>query len=225
MLHLRLTRHCSHLVFSVAQQRSLTAARIPHKPKAQLAASAVNLLPLHPSSRRTMADDASYNTFLAKANADPSATTSSQSTKTQSTSQAKSKFDPSSLPNDSLPTSLQSIACNPSHTYTSDTDSEWEPTFFSYSGSGPPSISDFKKCLAHDSHKQGSIEELSVQDFDPQGQHKAVVDAVRQAGQGGSGEAKVFRVEIGSTRVAYYVLTVAEDGRKLVGVVTNAVES
>ena len=171
-----------------------------------------------------MADDASYNTFLTKANADLSSADTTDK-KTQSTSQAKSKFDPSSMPNDSIPASLESVVCSDDYTYTSDTDSQWEPTFFSYSGSGPPSLSDFKKCLNHDEHKQGDVVELSLEDFDPRGQYKAVIDAVAQAGRGGKGEVKVFRVETGKTRVAYYLVTLAEDRRKLVGVVTKAVES
>ena len=69
------------------------------------------------------------------------------------------------------------------------------------------------------------MEELSIGDFDPRGQYQAITDAVTGAGTGGRGEVRVFRVEVSRTRVEYYVVTVAEDGRKLIGVVAKAVES
>ncbi len=87
-------------------------------------------------------------------------------------------------------------------------------------------MSDFEKCLAHDNYPGGNeVEELSVEEFDPRGEYKGVINAVRQAGKG---EVVVFRVAGEGARVEYYVLTLAdgkEGGRKLVGVVTKAVES
>jgi hypothetical protein len=66
------------------------------------------------------------------------------------------------------------------------------------------------------------VEELSVGDFDPRGQYKEIIQRVEQAGKGKKG-VKVFRVQASSTRAEYYVLTVGE--KKLIGVVTRAVES
>jgi hypothetical protein len=180
-----------------------------------------------------MADDASYNTFLAKANADPSATPADTTSKTQSTSQAKSKLDPSVQPNASVPPSIQAIVSNYEYTYTSDTDSQFEPVFFSYSGEGKPSVEDFEKCLEHDEHKdvkgKGKVEELSTSEWDSRGTYGKVVDAVAQVGEGGKGKVQIFRVETGATRVEYFVVTVwggkKEMGRKIVGVKVRAVES
>lgn len=159
---------------------------------------------------RTMADDASYGAFLQKANQGVSSGGSNQP---QSTSQARSKFDPtqSGASNGTVPKAIADIQA----TYVSDTDSDFEPVFFAYSGSGLPSPKDFEKCL----NGKGSAEELKENEFDPRGQYKQVIEAVKSAGKG----VKIFRVEIGGTRVEYYVLTLG-DG-KLLGVVARAVES
>jgi hypothetical protein len=166
-----------------------------------------------------MSDDASYMSFLNKANADPKAGQGSTMAESESTSQRRSEQDPSSS-SDSLPPSLQSL---PDVTYASDTDSPFEPVLFSYSGAGLPSVKDFKNVLknAHKGHSE-DVEELSVHDFDPRGQYKEIVQRVEQAGKGES-KVKVFRVQTSSTRVEYYVLTVGD--RMLVGVLAKAVES
>lgn len=164
----------------------------------------------HSKPARAMADDASYTNFLNKANQDVSSGGSNQP---QSTSQARSKFDPtlSGASNGSVPKPIADIKA----TYTSDTDSDFEPVFFSYSGSGLPSSKDFEKCM----DGRGKAEELSEKGFDPRGHYKQVIDAVKSVGKG----VKIFRVELGGTRVEYYILTVS-DG-KLLGVVAKAVES
>ncbi|KAJ9651900.1 hypothetical protein H2198_008829 [Neophaeococcomyces mojaviensis] len=166
-----------------------------------------------------MADDASYNTFLARANQDPK---SGHSGEAESTSQARGKFDPSTEPNEAIPAPLKNLNA----TYVSDTDSEFEPVFFSYSATTLPSEEDFRLALGIKGHNAGKIEELSTKDFDPRGEYKAVIDAVGSVGKGkAKGAVKVFRVEVDDvgTRVQYYVLTVGE--RKLLGVVAKAVES
>lgn len=159
-----------------------------------------------------MSDDASYAAFLNKANADPKAgQTSAEST---STSQSRSKYDPTTS-SEALPASLKSL---PDITYTSDTDSPFKPVLFSYSGSSLPSAGKFAQCLAHTS--KGAVEELSVDEFDPRGEYKEVIERVEQTGSGG---VKVYRVEVSKTRADYYVLTLGQG--ILVGVTTEAVES
>ena len=164
-----------------------------------------------------MADDASYNSFLSKAN-EP------VSDQTQSTSQNRSKHDPTES-NASAPASISSLLSN-NPTYTSETDSSFSPVYLSYAGDGLPSAADFSTCLekSHTS-SSGDVEELSVKEFDPRGEYKSVIEAVGQAGKKGKGDVKVYRVEGKGSRVEYYVVTVAEDGGKLVGVTTMAVES
>jgi len=164
-----------------------------------------------------MADDASYNTFLARANQDPR---SGHAAEGESTSQARSRFDPSSTTstNEAIPTSLRSISA----TYISDTDSAFEPVFFSYASSELPGVEQFEKVLGAKGANAGKVEEISVKEFDPRGEYSEVVGKVEQAGKS---DVKVFRVEIDErgTRVEYYVLTVGD--RSLVGVVAKAVES
>ena len=158
-----------------------------------------------------MSDDASYMSFLNKANADPKAGQSSTTAESKSTSQ-----DPSSQ---SLPPALQSL---PDVTYTSDTDSPFEPVLFDYSGSSLPSAHEFKKVVSHTHHGKGGneVEELSVGDFDARGEYKQIIQRVEQASKKG---VKVYRVQVSSTKVEYYILTVGD--KHLIGVVTKAVES
>jgi hypothetical protein len=165
-----------------------------------------------------MSDDASYMSFLNKANADPKAGTAQGSTMAESpsTSSRRSDLDPTSSTS-GLPASLQSL---PDVMYTSDTDSPFEPVLFNYSGTNLPSVSEFKKVLGQ---KIGDeVEELSVDEFDPRGEYKQIVQRVKEAGEG-KGGLKVFRVQASKTKVEYYVLNVGEG--KLIGVVTKAVES
>lgn len=164
-----------------------------------------------------MSDDASYASFLDKANADPKAGAGSTKAESTATSQGRSKFDPTSSSSSSsaLPASLKSL---PDVTYTSDTDSPFEPVLFSYAGSSLPSAAEF----AEAAKKTGDVEELSVSDFDPRGEYTEVVRRVEQAG-GKGGAVKVYRVGVSQTRAEYYILTLA-DGL-LLGVMTKAVES
>jgi len=159
-----------------------------------------------------MSDDASYTAFLNKANEDPKSGVS------ESTSVTKSKFDPTTTDNASLPSSLRSIP--DTLTYTSDTDSPFEPVLLNCSLDGLPSKAEFKKALGAKA-EQGDVGELSVKDFDPMGQYADIIDRVKSAGDGKG--VKIFRIEVGATRVEYYIVTLGVG--KLVGVYTKAVES
>jgi hypothetical protein len=75
---------------------------------------------------------------------------------------------------------------------------------------------DLKKLLGHGEE----VEELSVKEWDPKGQYKKIVDAVKGAADG---EVKVFRVELEGSRVEYYV--VGAGGGKVVGLKALSVES
>lgn len=160
-----------------------------------------------------MADDTSYSAFLARANQDPK---SGHTQAGSSTSQSRSNYDPTTASNEAIPASLKSISA----TYVSDTDSGFKPVLLSYAADGLPSVEDFKKALGAKGNE--NVEELSLKQFDPRREYGDVISKVEEAGGKGKG-VKVFRVEIDRTRAEYYVLTVGE--RKLVGVVTQAVES
>jgi predicted aspartyl protease len=64
------------------------------------------------------------------------------------------------------------------------------------------------------------VEEVKQKGFETQ--YKAVLDAVKKAG---SGEVKVFRVEIDGTRAEYYVVAVDGKEGRVVGLKALSVES
>jgi len=88
-----------------------------------------------------MSDDASYMSFLEKANAD----TGGSREQSTSTSEARTKFDPTKTSTEALPASLKSL---PDVTYTSDADFPFEPVTFNYSGSGLPASPSSKSVYA-----------------------------------------------------------------------------
>lgn len=63
---------------------------------------------------------------------------------------------------------------------------------------------------------------ISQKQFDPQGQYKKVIDAVKKAG---SGQLGFFQVELDGTRVEYFVVSVDQKEKRLVGMKAVAVES
>lgn len=195
-----------------------------YRQKSQRTTKLTNLSSLF-STSTTMADDASYATFLTRANQDPK---SGHSEEVSSTSQARSKFDPSSTSSSStaVPEPLRDISA----TFTSETDSDFEPIFFSYASHKLPDKDEFVKVLGIKGENAGRVEILSVEDWDPKGNYADVVDKVRRAGSetGGKdkkGQVNVYRLEVDETgtRIEYYVLSVGD--RSLVGVVAKAVES
>ena len=203
---------------------------LQHHQKQNLTSLRSHQQPLHPQrhpslpifhTTRTMADDASYSAFLDKANQP----TSSSSSDKPSTSNNRSKFDPTSTTSStqSAPPTISKLLSQSSGppTYTSETDAAFEPFFASYSGSSLPSAKQFREAI---DETDGQVEELKVKDFDPRGDYTEVVRAVEGAGEGG---VKVFRLEVSSTRVVYFVVTLArkEEGGKLVGVKVESVES
>lgn len=72
-----------------------------------------------------------------------------------------------------------------------------------------------KKLLGRD-----QVEEVKEKGFETQ--YKKVIDAVKKAG---SGQVKVFRVELEGTRAEYCVVSVDKEGGKVVGLKALSVES
>ena len=65
-------------------------------------------------------------------------------------------------------------------------------------------------------------EELSEKDFDPRGQYKAVIKAVKDAG---SEDVGFFKVKLDRTRSEYLVVSVDSKHGRLVGLKALAIES
>ncbi len=76
---------------------------------------------------------------------------------------------------------------------------------------------EFKALIGHSSH----VSKLSSEEFDPQGQYKAVLEVVAKSGDD---EPIIFRVELG-TRVEYYIVVYDQKGNRVVGLRAKAVES
>jgi hypothetical protein len=168
-----------------------------------------------------MADDASYMSFLSKANANEPLSAVQETT---STSQARSKFDPTTTGSASgAPASISALLSSAQPHYVSETDSPFEPFFAPYSGESLPTAEEFAKSLGTTTGgEKGKVEAMETGQWDPRGQYKEVVEAVEKAGEGKVG---VYRLEVTGTRAVYFVVTVAEKGTKLVGLKAESVES
>ena len=77
---------------------------------------------------------------------------------------------------------------------------------------------EFKDLIDH----KADVSTMSVTDFDPRGNYKEAIDAVKGAGEG---EIRIFRVHHGKTRAEYYIVCVDSKGSRLVGLKAKAVES
>lgn len=82
-------------------------------------------------------------------------------------------------------------------------------------------IGAFAKLVHHPSPGEADISIMDVQEWDPRGHYKKLVEKVREAVKGS--EVRVYRVGLGGTRVEYWVVGVV-DGR-LVGAKALAIES
>jgi len=152
-----------------------------------------------------MSSDADYASFLDKANQD----TGSKNASTQSKKAVGTKSV-----NTAVPKALEQVQ----EYYTSDADEPFEPVSLAYEGEGLPSADELAKLLSH----HDEVSEVGVKEFDPKGQYKSVLDAVKKAG---SKDVGIFRVEHGSTRAEYYVVSVDKKEGRLVGLKALAVES
>lgn len=77
---------------------------------------------------------------------------------------------------------------------------------------------EFAELLSHNS----DVSSISEKEFDPQGQYKKIVDAVKKAG---SKDVSIFRVKHGRTRAEYYVMSLDKKGGRIVGLKALAIES
>jgi hypothetical protein len=68
----------------------------------------------------------------------------------------------------------------------------------------------------------GSLKSIGQKDFDPRGQYKVVVDAVKKAG---NGNAEFFKAELDHTRVQYLVVSLDTEHKRIVGLKALAIES
>ncbi|CAG8413426.1 unnamed protein product [Penicillium salamii] len=166
-------------------------------------------LPRSISTTHTMASDDAYMSFLDKANADVSDKSQQGPIQMQTVHSTLS-----------VPKVLQSIEIY----YTSDTDEPFEPVALKWDEAAKgawPSPDQLLSLIAPDSNL--SISTLSPSSFDPRNQYTAALDAVREAANGS--ELKVYRVELTSTKIEYWVLGLHKSESRVVGLRAKAVES
>lgn len=150
-----------------------------------------------------MSDDA-YSSFLDQANQDTGASKAS----------TKSKAAGTKAVDTDVPISLQEV----DQYYTSESDEPFEPVSLKWSGKNMPSENEFGELIEHNSE----VSTLTTKEFDPQGEYKAVMEAVAKSGDG---KTRVYRVEHDRSRVEYYVVGFDKEGGRVVGLKAKAVES
>lgn len=175
-----------------------------------------------------MASDEAYSSFLDQAN--------------QDTGAAKATSQPASTSTKTTDTDVPVSLLQVEQFYVSDADEPFEPVSLKWSGSNMPSEStSSSSTLTHprtqvEKHADAStldefcdlighrseVTTLTVEEFDPKGQYRDVLQAVEEAGDG---KVRVYRIDHGRTRAEYYVVGFDRKGQKVVGMKAKAVES
>lgn len=179
--------------------------------------------------KNIMSSDDAYGAFLDQANQDTGA--SKASTKGSSLAETKTV-------DTEVPAQLQNV--KRFGTYTSEADEPFEPVSLKWAGDELPTegtlwftacmsllvvllmwlgfLDEFKDLIGHGSH----AEKWSDDDFDSEGIYEPALCAVRNAGDG---SAWIFRVELGRTRVEYYIVSQDKNSKRVVGLKAKSVES
>ncbi|OJD35899.1 uncharacterized protein BKCO1_140002 [Diplodia corticola] len=150
-----------------------------------------------------MASDEDYAAFLDKANQDTGSVPSAQS------KSIKTKAVDSEVPQ---------VLLQVEEYYISDADEPFEPVSLKWNSESLPSQDEFAKLIGHGSDASS----ISQSEFDPKGHYAKVLNAVKQAG---SHDVAIFRVQHGSTRAEYYVVSLDKKGGRIVGLKAVAIES
>ncbi|RDW90446.1 uncharacterized protein DSM5745_02221 [Aspergillus mulundensis] len=171
-----------------------------------------------------MSSDNDYMAFLNKANADLDSGRSQPATTTQ---QARTETVDVDV---KVPTPLTSVDAY----YISDTDEPFEPVALRWEGAQRgvwPDASTFSKLISINTDLSDSIETLSPSSFDPRNQYASVLKAVRAAavestqGDDSAVEVKIYRAEVGTSRIEYYITALDSEAGLLVGLRAKAIES
>ncbi|PTU19441.1 hypothetical protein P175DRAFT_0533878 [Aspergillus ochraceoroseus IBT 24754] len=172
-----------------------------------------------------MSSDDAYMSFLDKANADLN------SGRVQATSQSSSAVRTETVDMGvQVPPPLTSVDAY----YVSETDEPFEPVVLKWGGASRgvwPDASHLSNLIAPGSDLASSIETLSPASFDPKNHYPSAFRAVRAAAVQGSEmdesgvDVKVYRLEVGTSRVEYYLLALDGKGGLVVGLRAKAIES
>src|SRR4051794_274935 len=180
------TAYLTRSFAKLSNHRSFTSTGPLHIAHAQSCSSLISFhsSPATPNLQLDMSDDASYSSFLDKANQETGVSPLNSGPKS---AQAP---NPKSYSSSNVPSALQNVNV----TYTSDTDSPFEAVSFEYDGAELPSAQEFEKLVAKESTDNGPAraEELTVKDFDPKGEYDDLVKKVE--GLVEHKKVKVYRV-------------------------------
>ncbi|OJJ47089.1 hypothetical protein ASPZODRAFT_15772 [Penicilliopsis zonata CBS 506.65] len=170
-----------------------------------------------------MSDDA-YLSFLDKANKDLDAGRQTQ-TQPQTQSQGDGRTKSLDVAASEIPAPLMGVEVY----YVSETDEPFEPVVLAWEGAKRGVWPGTKQFASLISSNEPPVETMSPASFDPRDQYASVFKAVRAA-VGGSEvdqagvDVKVYRVEVGSSTVEYWVVALDAGGR-LVGLKAQGVET
>ncbi|KAI0479188.1 hypothetical protein GGR56DRAFT_366159 [Xylariaceae sp. FL0804] len=181
---------------------------------------------------RRMASEAEeqYMAFLEKANQDPSAETAAGGKEEVKPQQQQQQGQQLKATDDGaqVPAALREAAAGA--VYVSDADEPFVPVCLAWdeAGKGLPDEEEFASLIEHPSPPASAGVELQdPAEWDPRGQYRAVLDAVRAAT--GGADVRVYRVPhpAGGARVEYWVVGAEGKGKeaRLVGAKALAVES
>ncbi|KAF7713507.1 Uncharacterized protein PECH_003326 [Penicillium ucsense] len=172
-----------------------------------------------------MSSDDAYMSFLDKANSDLNA---GQSQKQGTSDTARTETVDA---NTKVPAPLKSVDAY----YVSDADEPFEPVALRWEGASKgdwPNAEQFSSLISPDTDLSKAITTLSPSSFDPKNQYSSVLHAVRSAAveqdtdaDQSKVEVKVYRVELTSTKLEYWVVALDGAEGRLVGLRAKSVES
>ncbi|PLB47890.1 hypothetical protein P170DRAFT_465415 [Aspergillus steynii IBT 23096] len=177
---------------------------------------------------RNMSSDDAYMSFLNKANADLN-TARNQPSENVSSAVARTETVDAGV---RVPAPLTSVDAF----YISETDEPFEPVTLKWDGASRglwPDAAHLSSLISPSTDLSSSITTLPASSFDPKNQYpgplRAVRAAVAQASGGGIDESavevKAYRVEVGTSRVEYYLVALDAEQGLLVGLRAKAVET
>ncbi|KAJ5081921.1 hypothetical protein NUU61_010185 [Penicillium alfredii] len=204
--------------------RSQKATLFPTNPRLQPTTSSLTASSPFSISSVAMSSDDAYMSFLNKANADLDAGRAPQ----QGGGTVRTETVHASV---SIPAPLQSVDAY----YVSETDEPFEPVALRWEGATRgtwPSADQLSALISPDADLTQGISTLSPSSFDPKNQYASALHAVRAAAVEQAADSdpsgvdvKVYRVELTSTKLEYWVLALAAPEGRLVGLRAKAVET
>ncbi|KAK4181130.1 hypothetical protein QBC36DRAFT_129405 [Triangularia setosa] len=202
-------------------QSASTKRLLPHTTLATTAKLVLQTRNLSTTTATKMSDE-DYLAFLNKANAPP--TSSSSGAQASSSSSDKQHFKTTD-PGVPVPEVLKkAVKGRVFAAASSETESPFEVVALRLkSGSRLPDEEEFAETIGHSNPKEAEVEIKDPVDWDPNGENNEVLDAVREAGEGADVRVYEVKGDKRGVRVTYWVVTVVEGKKELLGVMGEGV--